>query len=190
MGGKIRTAAMSGNEPGMTDLVNNDPDSVRIRKNKGTLLLTGAGVAAFGIWSVIKVFMEFIFIPVDESLVKDIRALGYVGTVFVIVLVVLMIMTDVIIRIFVFFCARKESKGYKARGLIFTSILLVTGSIFSILIVIGNVMLNENAKLDITDYVSFFVELTSMVIIFEMIAASAENRKLLAKKRREAAHAA
>lgn len=181
---------MSGNEPDMTDLINNDPDSVRIRKNKGTILVTGAGVAAFGIWSVIKVVMEFVLSPIDEKFATDLIAFGPFGEIVVAVIIIVMIMTDVILRIFIFFCARKESKGYKAKGLMFTSFLLIAGSLGSLVIFLLNAALVDGAEFGIEDMVSLFVELTSLVITFEMIAASADNRKLLAKKRREAVHAA
>lgn len=174
----------------MTDLINNDPDSVRIRKNKGTILVTGAGVAAFGIWSVIKVVMEFVLSPIDEKFATDLTAFGPIGKIVVAGIIIVMIMTDVILRIFIFFCARKESKGYKAKGMMFTSFLLISGSVGSLILYLLNVALVDGAGFGIEDMVSLFVELTSLVITFEMIAASADNRKLLAKKRREAVHAA
>ena len=173
----------------MSGSVNNDPDSVKIRKNKSTILLTGAGVAAFGIWSVIKVVMEFVLSPIDEKLATDLIAVGPIGEIFIAIVLIIMIMTDVILRIFIFFCARKESKGYKAKGLMFTSFLLIAGSVGSLLIFLLNAALVDGAGLDFEDMVSLFVEITSLVITFEMIAATLNNRKLLAKKRREAADA-
>ena len=173
----------------MSGSVNNDPDSVRIRKNKSTILLTGAGVAAFGIWSVIKVVMEFVLSPIDEKLATDLIAVGPIGEIFIAIVLIIMIMTDVILRIFIFFCARKESKGYKAKGLMFTSFLLIAGSLGSLVIFLLNAALVDGAGFDIEDMVSLFVEITSLVITFEMIAATLNNRKLLAKKRREAADA-
>ncbi|MBO4408630.1 MAG: hypothetical protein J5786_05080 [Clostridiales bacterium] len=173
----------------MSGSVNNDPDSVRIRKNKSTILLTGAGVAAFGIWSVIKVVMEFVLSPIDEKLATDLIAVGPIGEIFIAIVLIIMIMTDVILRIFIFFCARKESKGYKAKGLMFTSFLLIAGSLGSLVIFLLNAALVDGAGLDFEDMVSLFVEMTSLVITFEMIAATLNNRKLLAKKRREAADA-
>lgn len=173
----------------MSGSVNNDPDSVMIRKNKGTILLTGAGVAAFGIWSVIKVVMEFVLSPIDEKLATDLIAVGPIGEIFVAIVLIIMIMTDVILRIFIFFCARKESKGYRAKGLMFTSFLLIAGSLGSLVIFLLNAALVDGAGFDIEDMVSLFVEITSLVITFEMIAATLNNRKLLAKKRREAADA-
>lgn len=173
----------------MSGSVNNDPDSVKIRKNKSTILLTGAGVAAFGIWSVIKVVMEFVLSPIDEKLATDLIAVGPIGEIFIAIVLIIMIMTDVILRIFIFFCARKESKGYKAKGLMFTSFLLIAGSLGSLVIFLLNAAFVDGAGLDFEDMVSLFVEMTSLVITFEMIAATLNNRKLLAKKRREAADA-
>lgn len=171
----------------MSSLINNDPDSVRIRKNKGTLLITGAGVAAFGIWSVIKVVMEFMLAPVDEELAAYFIEVGEGGAVFIGAFMAVVIMIDVILRIFIFTCARKESRGEKAKGLIFLSALVISGSLFSLVYVLVSSLSGVYYELSMTDEVSLFVELTSLVVTVEMIAASIGNRRLLAKKQKEAA---
>ena len=97
----------------MSSLVNNDPASVKMRRNRGTLSVAGLGVMAFGLWSVVKFVMECLIGKIREDLVNTYSDTGTILAWIVIIVVIHLILTDVILRYIVGRCAWRESRGLR-----------------------------------------------------------------------------
>ncbi|MBO4637385.1 MAG: hypothetical protein J5685_09600 [Clostridiales bacterium] len=170
----------------MSELISNDPDSILIRRNTGTILVTGAGVAAFGIWSIIKCVMEFMLAPIDQEVIDVFAVVDTGGAVFIGSVVIFIIMTDLLLRFYIFTCARKEIGGRKAgAGFGISTFIVASGSVYSVFYMVYAMVAGD--QFGLRNYVSLFVELTSLFILVELIASLYDNRKLGKKAKEDAA---
>ena len=164
----------------MSSIISNDPESVKLRRNRNTLVVAGMGVVAFGIWSIIKTVMEGLF----GSLVDELKEL-FVEVPAIIQILILCftgfyILADVFIRIIIGVMAYRNSKKEKqSLKILIPSVMVGSTSLFSLCVVIHN-MLIEN-KFTVDNYVAFFVELTSFSILLELIIVSIDNKRLTSR---------
>ena len=160
----------------MSSLVNNDPASVKMRRNRGTLSVAGLGVMAFGLWSVVKFVMECLIGQIREDLVNTYSDTGTILAWIVIIVVVHVILTDVILRYIVGRCAWRESRGLRQGHWYFIlAVNIAAGSILSIYIEAESIILRDDFSL--YDYACLIVELTSLVMLIELFVASICSRR-------------
>ena len=163
-----------------TDILRNDPESLRYRRESSTLVVLGTGVMVFGIWSIIKLIGTFAFrIPLfTESEEED---LGSVGMIFAVIIAVIIVSVDVLLRIFVGIRARREGEGKKKAGkayLVFL-VLMIIVSVLSVVVEIDTVLSAERDFFD--SYANLIMELTSLVVSFEVFMAAIYVRRFRAK---------
>ena len=162
-----------------TDILKNDPGSLRYRRESSTLVVLGTGVMAFGIWSIIKLIGTFAFrIPLFTA--SEEEELGSVGMIFAIIIAVIIVSVDVLLRIFVGIRARREGAGKKAgKAYLVFLVLMIIVSVISVAVEIDAVLSAERDFFD--SYANLIMELTSLVVSFEVFMAAIYVRRFRAK---------
>ena len=160
----------------MSTIINNDPDSIRIRRNKATLSVVGIGVAAFGCWSIIKMIMECLIGPVRGNIIEDLMDDDIIVTILTEVVLIMIMITDVLLRFYIGLSARREARGTsRSRKYIVVAIIVFLFNAWGLIEIAVDIVTMDNQG--IRDYVSFFVELTSLVILLELIIVSHNCRR-------------
>lgn len=156
------------------NILKNDPESIKYRRNQNTLVVLGTGVILFGFWGIVKIIAQILlgFQLFEPGTLDDLDAGGIV---FVIFFVALVLSTDVILRLYAGLRARREGHGKKTGvGHLIVLVLLIAGSVASVVIIIFNIM---SASGDLADNIAaLFVELSSLVISLEVFMASVSVR--------------
>ncbi len=162
-----------------TDILQNDPGSLRYRRESSTLVVLGTGVMVFGIWSIIKLLGTFAFrIPLFTA--SEEEDLGSVGMIFAIIIAVIIVSVDVLLRIFVGIRARREGSGKKAgKAYLVFLVLMIIVSVISVAAEIDAVLSAERDFFD--TYANLIMELTSLVVSFEVFMAAIYVRRFRAK---------
>lgn len=157
------------------NILKNDKESVKYRRNRNTLIVLGTGVILFGFWGIIKLIAQVLlgFQLFDPELLDGLEPEGVVFVMFVVAAV---LSTDVILRLYAGLRARREGYGNKVgAGLRIVLIMLLSGSLFSVAAVIYSIM---TATGDLEENITgLFMELSSLVITLEVFMASASVRK-------------
>lgn len=160
----------------------NDPGSVRFRRNSNTLTILGAGVSIYGFWGIIKLFTQIalgirIFDEADEEM------LGDIGMIIAMSVLVILMAFDVLLRLFVGLRARREGQGRKVgiSYLIF-DVWLMTGSVASVYLVISTILDGSGDFFD--NYVALFMELSSLVVCLEVFIAAISVRRYRSKMKK------
>ncbi len=165
----------------------NDRESVKYRRNCNTLVVFGTGVILYGFWSIIKLAMCLIF-EVEIFNKEDLEEFGPIGISIVLVIVVIIMAVDVLIRLRTGLRARYEGAGKKAgKSYLFWCIWLILESTISIIIVVPDVINMQDDFID--TYLSVFMELTSLAMTIEVFMAGISVRKYR-KKLQEAKQSA
>ena len=164
-------------------LLQNDPESIRFRRNSNTLTILGAGVSIFGFWGIIKLFTQ-IALGVQIFDASDEEMLGDIGMIIAMVVLVIVMAFDVLLRLFVGLRARRDGQGKKVgiSYLIF-DVWLMIGSVASVYIVISALLEGNGAFFD--NYVALFMELSSLGICLEVFIAAISVRRYRAKMKKE-----
>lgn len=169
----------------MSNPINNDPDSIKMRRNKSSLIIIGTGVAAFGIWTIVKSLMELLFGSLAKQLSDMLIGYPYAMKIFVYIFTIVIIVGEVLIRLHiaskVFRYARKKTTKQKY---LFPAFLITCLSIYSI--IYSALKITSGAGFSIEEYVSFFVELTSFFILIELFIVSINDRILESRLRKKA----
>jgi phosphotransferase system glucose/maltose/N-acetylglucosamine-specific IIC component len=161
------------------DILQNDPGSIRYRRESSTLVVLGTGVIVFGIWNIVKLIGMFAFrIPLFTA--SEEEDLGSVGMIFAVIIAVIILSVDVLLRVFVGIRARREGKGKKAgRAYLVYLVLMIITSVISVCLEIYDVL---SADRDFTDsYTTLIMELTSLVVSLEVFMAGIYVRRFRAK---------
>ena len=160
----------------MSHLINNDPDHVKLRRNRGTLVAVGAGVAAFGIWSILKFLMSILFGSGIEEL-KELFDGIEEGRTFIIVFTVVFVVIDIILRCRFSYCTVRKGRGqHSGLKYLIPAFIVLIYTLFSFVLMISELISDPDPEL--YDGISVLVELTSLIIFTEMIIASIRNRIL------------
>ena len=169
-------------------ILKNAPESIRFRRDSHTLSILGMGVILFGFWSVFKVLAQAVLgVPLFTSTdLKELEGTGVDMNVLIIVLSALLA-GDVIVRLIVGLCSMAEGRNHEKRikriYLVFAvwEILFEVFSVISVFIQ----MMKEEERSFLEMYISFFMELSALVILLEVYIAAISVRKykkLAAKK--------
>ena len=181
----------------------NEPDEIKLRKFRDTLVTGGFAIIAFGIWTVIKIIMEAFTIlqPMIGSLsfeglsqleTEQLQAMIEDGSLFHLLLFTILgfLIVDLIVRIYVGYSARaiglqkKTRSGKKRSGIVWLifGIILVSIGIYSLVITLSDTseILQEHS---IIYYVtSLFVDATSLFVTTEVIITGFRFRVLSKKQ--------
>lgn len=167
-------------------LPDNSPDQIRQRRAQNTLIIIGGSVILFGIWSIFK-SIGVLFITKDE-LLEDVRnaiqtesepiseglALGIVVAGILIILAII-----ILIRIIIGLSAIKAGRN-KKHGFIYIplTILMILASWLQIVrgLSLFLTAVEEEASGD-TSLMSVVIEITSMIMMIEMLVSAARLRK-------------
>ena len=144
---------------------------VKKRRCQDLLMLSGLGVIAFGVWSVLKTILLFIF---RDDLLAEVPDDTF-SRVFVFVFIGLILLIDFSARLFVGLSARAEGSGKKkGYAYIVFAVLIALASLTSLVLVFFDAGTTSLLEL----VVSVIVEVTSIVVVFEMLAAAFAVKKL------------
>lgn len=146
---------------------NNSPEQIRIRKYRSILRSIGAGIIVFSVWSVAKSAGLTLFNP-DESFQVSL---------------VIFLAVELLIRVYVGRSAIAVGNGHKrSRLYIGLAVLMLAGSAF-ILTAAGYIVLHPETRADTSGlFTSVFIEITSAVLVVEMITVSAKLRRAERRK--------
>lgn len=156
-------------------------DEVKLRRYRNLLIISGTGVIAFGVWSVVKTIL-FLTLTPDYLRLDDIGDIGEAEMslvkIFVFVILGVIMAIELLLRLYIGLSARAEGYGKKKRivYVVVAAIILVL-SLWSI---ITSFHVSEyDSLLDMA--VSLLLELTSAAAFFEVIYASYMVRRLQKK---------
>ena len=153
----------------------NDREAIKYRRNCNTLVILGTGVIIYGFWAIIKLAMYLIFglELFDET---DMEELGPIGIVFTLIILVILMASDVLLRLHVGLRARKEGSGKKVRAsYLVWAVWLMIESIISICIVVPDIINLESDFIDI--FLSVFMELVSLSFTIQVFIAGISVRR-------------
>lgn len=150
----------------------------KIRKYQNTLVVAGNGVILFGLWNIVKCIMMFLFtddriwaaIEELEIEVADSRLIYYI----LIVIVSILLLVEMILRVYVGRSAIKEGKGKQGK-----KGYLIVAVVFGIALLANDVatfwaMSLETLELD--TIMSAIVDLTSCYAVFDLVYSAIRLR--------------
>ena len=147
---------------------------IKLRRYENLLTVSGVGVIALGLWSVIKTILLLFF---RDDLLADMPddPLAWVILYIMIGFILLIIF---LIHLFVGLSARSEGFGKKKGYLyIVVAIFMVLFSLASIVMIFVNT--NESSLLEMI--VSLIVEATALIVMIELLVAAFTVKKLRKK---------
>ena len=146
-------------------------DEVKLRRYQNLLAISGLGVIAFGVWSVLKTILLLCF---RDDLLADVPD-DPLAWVIVFVMIGSILLIDFSVRLFVGLSARAEGLGKKKRRVyVAFAVLIALSSLASLILIFvdsGTTSLLELA-------VSVIVEVTSLVVVIELLTAAVIVKKL------------
>ena len=170
------------------DFIDNDPKQIAIRKYQNTLIVVGTGIILFGAWTVVKVLGSFFMLR--EETVAAMRKLSGEAidelpdsVVFYITLavVLLIMLISLAVRSYVGLSAISEGRGRKRRRLYLPlAVIMIISGIMSF-VTSFFVVNGENALGALsqdTTLSGLIIELTSIVMLTEMVVSAVRIRKL------------
>ena len=160
-------------------------DEVNLRRYSNTLAVSGAGVIAFGLWSIVKTILLSVMHPEVVGIIPDDDSLLPRGVYIAMMIsfLVLLLGIDIGFRIYVGVSARAEGNGKKKHitYLVFAVILLI----LSMLSLWTDLIFNDYDS--ILDFLAaILVEITSMAAVIELIYSAVRVRRLRRKLESEA----
>lgn len=184
----------------------NEPNDIKIRKLRDTLVTGGLAIIGFGVWTVIKSIMEVFTIlqPMIESIsledlsklqaeqVEQAKAMIADNSLFYILLfmIIVFLAADLGVRVFVGLSARavglqkKKRNGKERSGIIWLifGIILAAFGIYSVVVtLIGT---DEILRVHSVMYyvISLFVDVTSIIVTVELVISGFRLRALVKKQ--------
>ena len=160
---------MNTQETGKLYITNNQPSDLRRRKDENTLVVIGGGVICFGVWSIIKTILHMIYNRAEFF--GGWNDLERAERIFSIVFTILVLLMDLLIRVYVGRSAQAEGRGQKKGSLyLVLAALLSLISVASLAFLIGY---SDLADVSLPDsIISVVVELTAVITQVEMIVAA------------------
>ena len=170
-----------------------DKDQVKLRKYEHILAVSGVGVIAFGLWSIVKASVYVILSPVSQfsELIpkEELEQLEEIGVgerttdITIIVMLMFALTLDVLVRIYVGRCAIAEGRELKKKRFIYVILAaimalgLVSAPIHEVMGLLGSEV-PEQADVMNAMSVSWIVDITSMLALIELVVAAIMVRRL------------
>ena len=183
-------------------MINNSPEHIRLRRDRNTLRIVGAGTIAFGIWSLVKIF-SVLFIRRNEiitAVYEDAQEKGLDVTEIspsllfkmMLIMAMTMLIFDIASRLIVGLSAIYEGNGRNMRFpyVILTCIMMLINISNIITLLTGTQedagilteVFNNDSMLS-----SVLIELTSFIMLLEMTIASVRIRRFNRQERKKRA---
>lgn len=161
-------------------ILKNAPESVRFRRDSNTLSILGMGVILFGFWSVFRVLTQVVLgVPLFTSTdLKELEGTG-VGMDLLIIILSVLLAGDVIVRLIVGLCSMAEGRNHTrciSRIYLVFAVWEILFEVFSVISVFIQ-MMKEEERSFLEMYISFFMELSALVILVEVYIAAINVRK-------------
>lgn len=184
----------------------NEPNDIKIRKFRDTLVTGGLAIIGFGIWTVIKSIMEVFTIlqPMIESIsledlsklqaeqVEQAKAMIADNSLFYILLFMILafLAVDLAVRVYVGLSARavglqkKKRNGKERSGIIWLifGIILAAFGIYSVVVTLigtGEILRVHSVMYYV---ISLFVDVTSIIVTVELVITGFRLRALVKKQ--------
>ena len=180
----------------------NEPNDIKIRKLRDTLVTGGLAIIAFGIWTVVKSIIETFTIlePMIGSLTakdlnqvqaEQLKSMIRDNSLFTILffMILVFLVVDLALRLYVGLSARaiglqkKKKNGKERSGIawLIWGIILAAVGIYSLIISLINT--GETLRIYSIVYyvVSLFVDVTSVIVTIEVIVSGFKLRGLVKK---------
>lgn len=162
-------------------MIEEDNRIVELRRHRGSLVLLGLGVAAFGVWSVLKLVLYIVF---REEFFRNAMGEEYFNIPFVrigtYVILFIVLGLDLLFRLYIGMSARKEGLQKKSGKLY----LVLTGLILLYsMFAVGSALVNVTTQIDYYDswldfVIETLVDFSSGIISLELLYAGIRVKKL------------
>lgn len=172
----------------------NEPREIAKRKYQNILRSIGTGIIIMSAWSVIKGISMMLIDPssiyegaVNVSGTESVAISDRTAVIMVICMTAVMIMTDILIRLYVGSSAIAIGMGRKrgAAYIILTCLLILLGAISLVLMIMSvRYYADDGTNISISAVV---IELTSLIMLIEMLVASSRLKKINRQEGRNAA---
>lgn len=170
------------------DFINNDPKQITIRKAQNTLIVVGTGTILFGIWTAVRMFGR-LFMLRDETVETMRRLAGETiaqfsdSDVFIITIIatVFFMLLFLCVRTFVGLSALAEGRGLRRRRLYLPIAAIMIISYFVSFFINFFTVTEENnlgVLMPQTTFSGLIIDLTSIIMLTEMIVSAIRIRKL------------
>ena len=157
------------------------------------LVISGVGVIAFGIWSIIKAALYYLLIPAETlaklaqfSETEELSSLGFTSReigAFIAGVITFILFLDFLLRLYIGRSAFFDGRRFRRKGPVYV-ILAMFVSIGLILSIISRIITLGAGEDDVlanvvsAGNVSVIVDVTSLLALIEMIVAAFKVRKL------------
>lgn len=172
----------------------NDPREIEIRKYQSILRSIGTGIIMMGAWSLAKA-VSMMLIDSSEmytaageiSDVPELAMSQHAAMIFVICVTAAVVLIDILIRIYVGRSAIAIGKGQKrGAAYIVLTCLLILFSMIALLLIIASFRYYGKEGSDVSISAAV-IELTSLIMLIEMLVASFRLKKHTLQEERDAA---
>ena len=183
---------------------NNNPNDIKIRKFRDTLVTGGFAIIAFGIWTVIKSIMEAFTIlqPLIGSLsyenlsqlqAEQLKAMIEDNSLFYffLLMIVAFLIVDLSVRVYVGLSARtiglqkKKRNGKERSGIVWLifGVILTGFSVYSL--VVSLIQTRDLLEVYSIEYyvISLFVDVTSIFVTAELVITGFRLRRIIKKQK-------
>ena len=165
----------------------------KLRQYEHILAISGVGVVAFGLWSVVKAVLYFILFPNEEveeqilsegfSSMEDAGLSDQHALIIIIIIVLVLMNLDFLLRLYVGKSAVADGRGTRKKRFVYVvwAMLIAAGLIFNMVsrwIMIGKGEASIWSNLTDADSVSMIIDATSLLAVIELIVAAFMVRKL------------
>lgn len=156
-----------------------------LRRHRDTLLIVGQGNLLFGIWGVIRTVMTYILQSSErEKLIADFRSspeyrpdLESLFYIIFFALMFLLLLGELLLRLYIYRAARAEAEGEHRRGLyiVLAGVMAVTAVVLQIV----SVVTGQYKDMDLFDLsVTLMIELTSSILLLDLVRSAIRVRQL------------
>ena len=185
-----------------TPAAKNEPNDVKIRKYRDTLVTGGLAITAFGIWTVIKSLMEAFtilrplignmsFKNLTQVQVKQLREMDNPLFYFLILLIFIFLVADLSVRVYVGLSARaiglqkKKRNGKERSGIVWLvfGVILTAFGVYSLIVSLTSAEELLRTYSIMYFVVSLFVDVTSIFVTAELIVTGFKLRGLIKKQK-------
>ena len=185
-----------------TPAAKNEPNDVKIRKYRDTLVTGGLAITAFGIWTVIKSLMEAFtilrplignmsFENLTQVQVKQLREMDNPLFYFLILVIFIFMVADLSVRVYVGLSARaiglqkKKRNGKERNGIVWLvfGVILTAFGVYSLIVSLTTAEELLRTYSIMYFVVSLFVDVTSTFVTAELIVTGFKLRGLTKKQK-------
>ena len=178
---------------------NNSEESIKLRRSQNTLVIVGSGIMLTGVWAAIKAY-SMLFLRGSKGIESMSRAIDETSArmadrevvIIAVAGVTMYVLFELGLRFYIGRCAIAEGKGRGVRRLYIFITVWLCG--LTLLFAIGEAYLmitgsNEEHVTRMDSAAAFIIDMTSLIMMVQMIASHSRVRRYYSGHEREAGHA-